>query len=95
MGIFGNAFKMPQRLSVTEEEKRFILKACEKIKAKKMSEIAIFFAESTVPFHNLASQLVIFGLPFLNFIFKREDIDKLINILQKPSALEFFKSNLK
>jgi len=95
MGIFANAFKIPEKLPVTDDEKQFIIKACEKIKERKMSEVAIFFAESTLPFHNLVSQLIIFGLPFLNFVFKKEDIDKLINILQKPAALEFFKNNLK
>lgn len=95
MGIFGNAFKIPyENTPLNEEEIKFLDKVCLKIKEKKMSEVALFLAESTVPFHNLTSQMIVFGLPFLNFLFKKEDLEKLINVLQKPAALKFFRENL-
>lgn len=96
MGIFGNAFKISDvNVPLTEEEVIFLNIICEKIKKKKMSEVASFIAESTFPFHNLTAQMLIFAMPFLNFIFRKEDIERLVHILGKPSALKFFKENLK
>ncbi|PIS47987.1 MAG: hypothetical protein COT17_00670 [Elusimicrobia bacterium CG08_land_8_20_14_0_20_51_18] len=94
MGIFGNAFKLPQKTPLTEQEKAFLLKVCGEIKKRKLSDIAGIIAEGTKPVHNLTSQAVIFGMPFLNCVFKKEDVDRLVSILQNPAALDFFKDNL-
>lgn len=94
MGIWSNAFKIPGKRSLNEEDKAFLLKACSLIKKKNLSQMASLTAEATVPAHNIFSQAVIFGMPFLNIIFEKKEVERLADLFQNPAALEFFKENL-
>lgn len=94
MGIWENAFKIPGKTPLCQRDKEFILKACSLIKKKNLSHLAAIGAEATLPVHNLASQAVIFGMPFLNIIFSKEEVQRLADLLQNPAALDFFKENI-
>lgn len=92
MSIWKNAFKINNGRDLTEEEKAFIEKVVLKIKEKKLEEIALFVAESTRPFHNIAANLVYFSKPMFGFIFSQQEIEKIAEILENPKGFEFFKS---
>jgi len=94
MGIWSNAFKIPGKRPLTEDDKTFLLKVCGVIKKRELSHLAALTAESTTPAHNIFSQAVIFGMPFLNIIFGKQEVERLADLLQNPAALDFFKENL-
>ncbi len=94
MGIWKNAFKIPGKTPISQQDKDFILKACALIKRRNLSHLAAMAVDATLPLHNLTSQAVIFGMPFLNMIFSKEDIQRLADLLQNPSAFDFFKENI-
>ncbi len=94
MGIWSNAFKIPGKRPLSEDDKAFLLKACQAIKKRELSQLAALTADSTVPAHNIFSQAVIFGMPFLNIIFDKKEVERLSDLLQNPAALDFFKENL-
>lgn len=94
MGIWKNAFKIPGKTPLSQQDKDFILKACVLIRKKNLSHLATIAVEATLPVHNLTSQAVIFGMPFLNMVFSKEDVQRLADLLQNPAALDFFKENI-
>ena len=94
MGIWKNAFKIPGKMPLTKQDRDFIIKACELIKKKQLSHLAAMAADATLPVHNLTSQAVIFGMPFLNIIFSKDDVQRFADLLQNPAAMDFFKENI-
>jgi len=94
MSIWTNAFKIPQKKVLKEEEKIFIEKFTNEIKKRNLSMPSAILVEGTLPMHNITSQLIVFAFPFLRFIFKEQDINTLVDILQNPAALEYFKEKI-
>lgn len=94
MSIWKNAFKISSGRELTEEEKDFIIKIVAKIKARKLEDIALLFAEGTRPFHNLFANMIYFSKPIFGFILSAEELTKVAQILENPKGLEFFKSQL-
>jgi hypothetical protein len=95
MSIWSNAFKINNGRDLTEPEKEVIIKAVEKIKKRKLEDIALMFAESTRPIHTLTSNLIYFSQPTLGFIFSKDEMQKISEILENPKGLEFFREKLK
>ncbi|HOJ85805.1 MAG: hypothetical protein ACP5SD_02855 [Elusimicrobiales bacterium] len=95
MSIWSNAFKINNGRDLTEPEKEIIIKAVEKIKKRKLEDIALMFAESTRPIHTLTSNLIYFAQPTLGFIFSKDEMQKISEILENPKGLEFFREKLK
>ncbi len=94
MSIWSNAFKINKGRELTEEEKIILTKAVKKIKERKLEDIAFLMIEATRPVHTIINNLVYFSQPAFNFIFSRDEIEKLIEILDNPKACDFLKEKL-
>jgi hypothetical protein len=68
MSIWNNAFKIDRGKELSEEEKIFLSKLCQKIKERKMETIYVFILESTAPIHTILSNLLTFLKPTIGFI---------------------------
>ncbi|MBU2529614.1 MAG: hypothetical protein KKD35_01135 [Elusimicrobia bacterium] len=90
MGIWKNAFKLPKNKVVSLDEKKLLFKLAEKVKKRKMSDIILLSIESSRPVHNLGAQSLIFLMPFITMIFKKEKAERFVKILENPDAVSFF-----
>lgn len=90
MGIWDNAFKIPEPPEPTPAEKKLLDSLVKKIKARGMADIAAFTVESTRPLHGLGSQGVTFVEPMLAMIFKKEDVEKYRALLENKKAVDYF-----
>ena len=90
MGIWKNAFKLPKNKIVSEEEKKLLLKLSDKVKKRGLSDIIVLSIESSRPVHNLGAQSLIFLMPFITMIFKKEMAERFVKILENPDAVSFF-----
>ena len=90
MGIWKNAFKLPKNKVVSLDEKKLLFKLAEKVKRRKMSDIILLSIESSRPVHNLGAQSLIFLMPFITMIFKKEKAERFVKILENPDAVSFF-----
>lgn len=89
MGIWDNAFKIPEPPEPTPEEKKLLDVLAEKVRSRGLGDIAAFAVESTRPLHGLGAQGVVFLEPALNAIFKKEDVEKYRAMLENPRAVEY------
>ncbi|MBI4656084.1 MAG: hypothetical protein HY746_04955 [Elusimicrobia bacterium] len=89
MGIWKNAFKLPDSAPVTDEQKKMIEVFSRKIKERSMGHLAFLFLESTKPLHNIGSQSLTFLMPFISLIFKKEEAQKFAGIFENPNAVSF------
>lgn len=94
MGIWKNAFKLPGHRAVTEEEKGFLARLALKINKRSMGHVAALAIESTRPLHNLGSQAMIFLTPILGAVFKKEELERFVQLLENPKAIDFFLNEL-
>jgi len=90
MGIWKNAFKLPGRGAVTEEEKKILCDLALKVNKRSMGSVAALALESTRPLHNLGSQALVFLTPMLSALFSREEMERLVKLLENPEAVTFF-----
>ena len=90
MGIWKNAFKLPGRREVTEEEKKLLNGLALKINKRSMGTVVALALESTRPLHNLGSQALVFLTPMLNAVFNKEETDKFVKLLENPEAITVF-----
>ncbi|MCK5358861.1 MAG: hypothetical protein KAJ48_10735 [Elusimicrobiales bacterium] len=90
MGIWKNAFKLPKNKIVSEEEKKLLLKLSDKVKKRGLSDIIVLSIESSRPVHNLGAQSLIFLMPFITMLFKKEMAERFVKILENPDAVSFF-----
>jgi len=90
MGIWKNAFKLPKNKIVSAEEKKLLLKLADKVKKRGLSDIIVLSIESSRPVHNLGAQSLIFLMPFITMIFKKEMAERFVKILENPDAVSFF-----
>jgi hypothetical protein len=94
MSIWDNAFKIDRGKELSEKEKIFLSKLCQKIKERKMETISVFILESTAPIHTILSNLLTFLKPTIGFIISHKEIEKLEKILENKKAIEFLKEEL-
>lgn len=94
MGIWDNAFKIPEPPEPTPEEKKTLDALAEKVRARRMGDIAAFMVESTSPLHDLGAQGVTFVEPALAAFLKKEDIEKYRALLENPKAMKYLVSRL-
>lgn len=94
MGIWDNAFKIPEPPEPTPEEKKTLDGLAEKVRARRMGDIAAFMVESTSPLHNLGVQGVTFVESALAAFLNKEDIAKYKALLENPKAMKYLVSRL-
>ena len=94
MGIWTNAFKLPDHPDVTAEEKAFLSGLADKTRGRKMEFAAALAVESSKPLHNLGAQALIFLMPMLSQVFGREKAEKAAKLLENPKAVDFFLKEL-
>ena len=94
MGIWNNAFKIPEPPEPTPEEKKLLQVLAEKVRRRGMGEIAAFTVESTAPLHNLGAQGITFIEPALTILFKKEEVEKYRALLENSKAVKYLVSQL-
>lgn len=94
MGIWKNAFKIPEPPEPTPEEKKLLDVLVEKISRRGLGEIAAFTVESTAPLHNLGAQGMTFIEPALTMLFKKEDVEKYRALLENGKAMKYLANRL-
>lgn len=94
MGIWDNAFKIPEPPEPTPEEKRLLDLLADKVRARGLGDIAAFAVESTSPLHELGAQGVTFIEPALTLLFKKEDVEKYRAMLENRKAVAYLVSRL-
>ncbi|HBW23480.1 MAG: hypothetical protein A2X28_07400 [Elusimicrobia bacterium GWA2_56_46] len=94
MGIWKNAFKLPGRGVVAEEEKKFLRDLALKVKKRSMGSVAALALESTRPLHGLGSQALVFLTPMLSALFSGAEMERLVKLLENPEAVTFFVEEL-
>ena len=94
MGIWNNAFKIPEPPEPAPEEKRLLDVLAEKVRRRGLGEIAAFTVESTAPLHNLGAQGITFIEPALTLLFKKEEVEKYRALLQNSKAVKYLVSQL-
>jgi len=94
MGIWDNAFKIPEPPEPSPEEKKLLDALAERVRRRRMGDIAAFMVESTSPLHNLGAQGVTFIEPLLASFFKREEVEKYRAMLENRKAVTYLVSRL-
>lgn len=94
MGIWDNAFKIPEPPEPTPEEKRLLDALADKVRARGLGDIAAFAVDSTSPLHELGAQGVTFIEPALTLLFKKEDVEKYRAMLENRKAVAYLVSRL-
>lgn len=94
MGIWDNAFKIPEPPEPTAEEKKLLDALAEQVRRRGMGDMAALVAESTRPLHNLGAQGVTFIEPMLAMIFKKEDVEKYRALLENSKAVSYLVDRL-
>lgn len=89
MGIWDNAFKIPEPPEPTAEEKRLLDALADKVRRRGLGDIAAFAVESTRPLHNLGAQGVTIVEPALSVFFKKEEIEKYRALLENQKAVAY------
>ncbi len=94
MGIWDNAFKIPEPPEPTEDEKRLLDALADKVRRRGMGDIAAFAVESTSPLHNLGAQGLTFIEPALTAFFKKEEVEKYRALLENRKAVKYLVERL-
>lgn len=94
MGIWDNAFKIPEPPEPTPEEKALLDVLAEKVRKRGLGDIAGFLVESTAPLHNIGAQGLTFIEPALTTLFKKEDVEKYRALLENSKAVAYLVSRL-
>lgn len=84
-----NAFSLPSERPVTEEEKALLEKIAAKVRERSLGQVAALAMESSRPLHNIGSQAVVFLTPFITILFKKEEADKVVALLENPNAISY------
>jgi len=94
MGIWDNAFKIPEPPEPTPEEKLLLDALAEKARARGLGDVAAFVVESTSPLHELGAQGVTFIEPALTAFLKKELVEKYKALLENRKAVAYLVSRL-
>ena len=94
MGIWTNAFKLPEHPDVTAQEKELLSGLAAKVRGRNMEFTSSLALESSRPLHNLGAQALVFLMPLLAELFGREESEKIVKLLENPKAIDFFLQEL-
>ena len=94
MGIWDNAFKLPEPPEATAEEKKLLDALADKVRARRMGDLAAMALESTRPMHNLGSQGIVFLGPMLSMFFQKEEVLRYAKLLENPRAVAYLTERL-
>ena len=94
MGIWDNAFKIPEPPEATEEEKKILDFIADKVRARRMGDMAALALESTKPVHNLGAQGAVFLGPMLSIVFNKDEVSKYTRLLENPKAVAYLVERL-
>lgn len=94
MGIWGNAFKLPEHPEPCEADKLLLAELADKLRGRRMELLAALAVESTKPLHGLGSQALVFLAPLIGAVFGRERAEKAVALLENPKAVNFFIDSL-
>lgn len=94
MGIWDNAFKIPEPPEPAAEEKALLDALAVKIRGRKLGDIAAFALESTRPVHDLGAQSASFLTPILNIVFEKDEVGKYARLLENPKAVSYLVERL-
>lgn len=89
-----NAFSLPSRKPVTEEEKALLEKVAAKIRERSLGQVAALALESSRPLHNIGSQALVFLMPFITVLFKKEEAQRIVEMLENPNAVSYLVERL-
>lgn len=90
MGIWKNAFKLPEHAEPTAGEKTFLGALAEKVNKRSLGMVTALAFESTRPLHNLGAQGLVFLKPILGAVLDHDGIEKFVKLLENPKAITFF-----
>lgn len=94
MGIWDNAFKLPVPPEATAEEKKLLDALADKVRARRMGDMAALALESTRPLHNLGAQGMVFLGPMLSMIFHKDEVSRYAKLLENPKAVAYLVERL-
>ena len=94
MGIWDNAFKIPEPPEPTPEEKKLLDALADKVRARGMGELAAFAVESTAPLHGLGAQGLLFLEPALAAFFRKEEVERYRALLENRKAVAYLAERL-
>lgn len=94
MGIWNNAFKIPEPPEPTPEEKKLLEVLADKVRRRGLGDIAAFTVESTAPLHNLGAQGITFIEPALTMLFEKEEVEKYRALLENSKAVKYLVDQL-
>ncbi len=94
MGIWDNAFKIPEPPDPTPEEKKLLDALAKKVRERGMGDVAAFTLEGTRPMHGLGAQGVTFLEPMLAMVFRKEEVEKYKALLENRKAVDYFVERL-
>lgn len=94
MGIWDNAFKIPEPQEPTAEEKALLDALAVKVRARKLGDLAAFALESTRPVHDLGAQSASFLTPILNIVFDKDEVSRYAKLLENPKAVSYLVDKL-
>ena len=94
MGIWDNAFKIPEPPEPTPAEKQLLDKLAEKVRRRGMGDVAAFTLEGTRPMHGLGAQGIKFLEPMLAMAFSKEEVEKYKALLENRKAVDYFVEKL-
>ncbi|OGS11217.1 MAG: hypothetical protein A2234_11035 [Elusimicrobia bacterium RIFOXYA2_FULL_58_8] len=94
MGIWSNAFKLPEHAEVNDQERALLLALAQKVRGRNMALAVSLAMESSRPLHNLGAQALVFLMPLLSQVFGIEEAEKAVKLLENPKAVDFFLKEL-
>jgi len=94
MGIWSNAFKIPEPEDLSQEDKDLIYTAVKKIKARKLDYVVDLITDASRPIQGIGRAGLGFFEPFIGMIFGYEKAKRFTALMENPKAIEFFKQAL-
>lgn len=94
MGIWANAFKLPQHSDLTSSETALLSGLAAKVRGRHMEFAVSLAIESSRPLHNLGAQALIFLMPLLSQVLGLEEAQQMAKLLENRKAVDFFLKEL-
>ena len=73
---------------LTDEDHRLLKKLADAVVRRRMTTPAVLFLQSVQPLNSVGSQALVFLRPFLTGLFKAEDYDRMVDILDRREGLQ-------
>lgn len=89
MGIWDNAFKIPEPPEPTAAEQQLLQELAAKIRARGMGAIASFTVESTAPVHGLGAQGLQMLEPLVGIFFNKAKLQEYKALLENRKAVAY------